>query len=199
MQDANKGLRSIPMRGKTPNVFVGLEDGTVVVGFEDMSPLQVWDLAVSKLAREFQGKGQWCNSMSNLPGGRIAAGWNTGSQYVVAVFDAATGKQLQELTGFGDPIYGLALVEDHLLTMCYDQTFRVMSQDAAGEVRRQCVCPRGEWRGGGISARSACVPCHFRVFARAPSHCCPSPRLDPLLLQSSLRRPSSRPLAFRSA
>ena len=190
MQDAKKGPRSIPMGDNQPHVFVGLDDSTVVVGFCDMSPLQVWDLAAGELVREFEGKGQHCYSMANLPGGRIAAGWNSGPQFVVAVFDAAAGKQLQELTGFGDYIYGLALVEDHLLVMCSDKTLRVWSQDSAGKVRRQCACPRGKGMGGRTRARCECVPCLSPVFARAPSHCGPSPRLYSPLLQSSRRRPS---------
>ena len=113
-----------------------------------MSPLQVWDLAAGKLVREFDGKGQYCYSMINLPSGRLAAGWHTGSRYVVAVFDAATGKQLQELTGFGNQILSLALAEDNLLTMCYDKTLRVWGQDSTGKVRRQCVWRRGKGRGG---------------------------------------------------
>ena len=114
------------------------------------SPLQVWDLAAGKLVREFEGHGEYCNTMINFPGGRIAVGWENGSQFVVAVFDAATGMRLQELTGFGASIPGLALVEDHLLTMCADQTLRVWSQDAAGKVRRQCERPRGN----GMEGRS---------------------------------------------
>ena len=149
IQDGAKGLRSIPMGKKKPNVFVGLDDDTVVVGFRDMSPLQVWDLDAGKVVREFDGAGQFCDSIITLPGGRVAAGWNTGSQYVVTVFGAFTGKQLQQLKGFGYYILGLALVEDHLLTMCLDKTLGVWSQDASGKVCRQCVCPRGTWRGGG--------------------------------------------------
>ena len=152
MQDANKGPRSIPM-GKFPNVFLGLDDDTVVVSFHHMSSLEVWDLDAGKLVREFEGKGINCYSMASLPGGRIAAGWNVG----VAVFDAATGKQQQLLTGFGGDIFGLALVEDHLLTMCYDKTLRVWCQDAAGKVRRQCVCPSGKGSGGRTRARCECA------------------------------------------
>ena len=177
MQDAAKGLRSIPMGGNKPNVFVRLDDGTVVVGFHGISPLQVWDLAAGKLVREFEGKGQYCYSMANLPGGRIAAGWcgrdplapANESRLVVAVFDAASGKELQRLTGFGNHVLGLALVEDHLLTMCHDKTLCVWGQDAAGKVRRQCACPRGKGRGGRTTARCECLPCLSRVFARAPS------------------------------
>ena len=108
LQDAATGLRSIPMGEDTPTVFVGLDDGTTGVGMKSISPLQVWDLAAGKLVRKFEGKGHGCFSMINLPGARIAAGWHTLSQYVVAVFDAATGNQLQELQGFGGSILGLA-------------------------------------------------------------------------------------------
>ena len=199
MQDAKKGLRSIPMGGNKPNVFVGLDDGTFVVGFQEKSPLQVWDLAAGKLVRELEGKGQGCYSMINLPSGRIAVGWNNGPRNVVTVFDAATSKPLQELTGFGNYIFGLALVEDHLLTMCSDRTLRVWRQDAAGKVRLQCVCPRGKGRGGRASARHECVTCLARVLACAPSHCELFPRPHPPHLQSSLRKPSLRPLALRGA
>ena len=137
------GLRSIRTGGKQPSVFLGLDDDTVVVGFDGMSPLQVWDLVAGKLVREFEGNGLLCYSMINLPGGRIAAGWSTGSECVVVVFDAATGKQLQQLTGFASIVFGLAQVEDHLLTVCYDKTLRVWSQDSAEKVRHKCVCPRG--------------------------------------------------------
>ena len=130
------------MGGKRPTSFVGLDDGSVAVGFYPMSPLQVWDLDAPKLVREFEGKGLSCCSMINLPGGRIAVGWHNGSRFAVAVFDVATGKQLQELTGFKSSIPGLAMVEDHLLTTCHDKTLRVWSQDAAGKVRCQCVCLR---------------------------------------------------------
>ena len=113
-----------------------------------MSPLQVWDLAGRKLVREFEGAGQYCSSMINLPGQRIAAGWLNGSEWVVAVFDAATGKQLQELPGFGNLFCGLALVEDHLLTTCFDKTFSVWNQDSAGKVRCRCLCA---WERGGMA------------------------------------------------
>ena len=156
MQDPAKGLRSVPLGGKKPNVVVGLDDGTVVVGPNDWAPLQVWNLDAGKLVREFEGSGQVC-SMANLSCGRIAAGWHNGSQCVVAVFDAATGRQLQELAGFGDPIFGLSLVEDHLLTFSYDKTLRVWSQDPAGKVRRQCACPRGKGRGESSGEGDVCA------------------------------------------
>ena len=142
MQNPKKDLRSIRVgKARVPDVFVGLDDDTAVVSFDDISPLEVWDLATRKRVRKFEGKGFACHSMINLSHGRIAVGWrcyrNSRSiQSVVAVFDAATGKLLQELTGCDRDIYGLALVEDHLLTMCGDKTLRVWSQDAVGKVRR---------------------------------------------------------------
>ena len=143
MQDANKPLRSISMGSNKPSVFVGLDDGTAVVGFQDESPLQVWDLAAGKLVREFKGNGRACHAMINLPGRRrrVAAGWHIsrpGSVFgdsVVTLFNAATGKQLQVLTGFFDTIYGMALVDDHLLVMSKDEALRVWTQDEAGKVR----------------------------------------------------------------
>ena len=105
-----------------------------------MSPVQVWDLAAGKLVRLFEGKGQWCYSMVNLQDERIAVGWYTGTCVAVDVIATSTGKLLQQLTGFSGYIYGLALVDDHLLIVCDDKTLRVWSQDAAGKVRR----PR-EW------------------------------------------------------
>ena len=140
-QDAAKRLRSISMKYK-PNVFVGLGDDTVVVGSEDMAPLQVWDLTKGNLVREFEGQGRICLSMTALPGGLVAASWNNGTLFVVAVFDASTGKRLQELTGFSYNVAGLAFVDGHLLTMCFDRNLRVWSQDSAGRVRRRCVWSR---------------------------------------------------------
>ena len=146
MQAAAKRLRSVPL-GAEPSIFVGLDDDAVVVGFDGTSPLQVWDLATGKLVRQFDGKGEWCCSLINLPGGRIAAGWRSGTNYVVAIFDSITGKLLQELTRFRGPIYGLALVEDHLLTMCNDKTLGVWSHDSERKVRRLPVRPRGKREG----------------------------------------------------
>ena len=123
------------MRAK-PDVFVGLDDNTVAVGFYDLSPLEVWDLAAGELVRKSDYLGQYCYSMASLLGQRIAAGWHNGTQNVVAVFDATTGKRVQELVGFGNHIYGMVLVEDRLLTMCLDQTLRVWNQDPEGKVRR---------------------------------------------------------------
>ena len=138
------------MGSTKPSVFVGLDDDTIVVGYVgylDKSPLQVWDLVAGKLVREFEGKGS-CASMAQLPGGRICVGWLNEWRHVVDVFEAATGKLLQKLRGFESYIIGLALVEDHLLTMCWDKTLRVWSQDAAGKGRRQCARPCGKGRGG---------------------------------------------------
>ena len=138
-------MRSIPTVNKS-NVFVGLDDDTILVGCNEMARLQVWDLVSGKLVRKLGGfmgtKGQYCRSMINLLGGRIAVGWHTGSQYAVAVFDVNTGKQLQELTGFAGPIYALAWVEKQLLVMCADKTLRVYSQDSAGKVRCRCMLQR---------------------------------------------------------
>ena len=135
-----------------PTVFVGLDSCTIVVGFEGMSSLEVLDLNTGKTIRTFQGGGSRCTSLVRIQGGRIvtriAVGWHHGMRWVVTVFDAVTGKQLQVLAGFESSIYGLALVEDHLLTMCHDKTLRVWSQDAAGTVRRQCVRRRATGRGG---------------------------------------------------
>ena len=164
MQNSRKGLRSatrsIPMgKFSVPEVIVGLDDDTAVVSFYGLCPLEKWDLAAGKFVRKFSGSGQHCYSMANLPGGRIAAGWHNGSQWVVTVFGTGTGWPLQELTGFGAPIFGLALVEDHLLTMCGDKTLRVWSRDkdASGLVRCQCVCPRGKESEGRTNARCECV------------------------------------------
>ena len=103
--------------------------------------------------------------MIKLPGGRIAAGWHNESQGVLAVFDAATGRQLQELKNFGgcrrDLILSLALVEDHLLIMCRaryttDTVVCVWSQDSAGKVRRQLVYPCGK-EGRGDAGKQTCL------------------------------------------
>lgn len=134
MQDAAKGLRSVQL-GTKPSVFVGLDDDTVVIGFDAASPLQAWDLANRRLVRQFEGTGQTSRSILNLQSGHIAVGWTTGSGNVVSVYEASTGKQLYELTGFRNLVSGLALVEDHLLSMCYDTTLRVWSQDSSGKVR----------------------------------------------------------------
>ena len=141
-----------------PNVFVALDDGTAVVGLADMSPLQVWDLAAGKLVREFEGKGSSCRSMINLPAARIAVGWSNGTHCVVTIFAATTGKYQQELTGFGGIICGLAFVEDHLLTMCYDKSLRVWSQDVAGRVRSVAAACGDIGRGGD---RDACALSSF--------------------------------------
>ena len=122
-----------------PNVLVGLDDNTVVVGYHESSPLRVWDLAAGRCVRAFEGSGQYCYSMISISGGRIAAGWYAGG-HVVAIFDVATGKRLQSLGlgDFGSYIFGLAFVEDHLLTMSQDHTLRVWSQPYVGKVRRHC-------------------------------------------------------------
>ena len=181
MQDPIEGTSSIRLGTNRPSVFAGLDDDSVVVGFFDMSPLQVWGLLWGRLVREFEGKGQKCESMINLPGGRIAAGWSNGAQFGVAVFDAATGKQLQELTGFRMGVCGLALVEDHLLTMCDDKTLRVWSQDAAGKVCRQCVCRRGKW----ADLREACV-CAVHLSYSLAISLTAARLLDPTLLSSKV-------------
>lgn len=121
------------MNGK-PNVFVGLDEVTVVVGLHGLSSLQVWNLAEGKLEREFEGKGRWCYSMVILSGGRIAAGWECDSQCVVTVFDVSKGQKLQDLTGFGSSIHGLAFVDGHLLAMCDDKTLRVWTESSEGKV-----------------------------------------------------------------
>ena len=123
--------------GASPSVFIGLDGDTAVVGFSVKSPLQVWDLATGRLVRNFDGNGWYCRSLVKLSGGRVAAGWFTSGRHVVCVFDVKTGRQLQEITGFSHRIYGMAFVEDHLITMNYDKTLGVWSQNSAGEVRCQ--------------------------------------------------------------
>lgn len=179
--------------GDKPNVFVGLDDNTIVVGFLGVAALQVWDLAAGKLAREFEGKGRYCYSVINLSDERIAAAWYNGSQHVVAVFDSATGKQQYELTGFEERTLALALVEDHLLSMCQDKTLRVWSQDSGGKVRRPCL------RGFADKslARACSDPdvrclCLLQFLSMMPLH-------DPTPTPSSRRRPTSRRLPLRKA
>ena len=100
-----------------------------------MAPLIVLDLATGRVSRRFHRKGGYCMSMIYIPDGRIAVGWNNDEDWVVAILDVNTGKQLQELGGLGDMVTGLALVEGHLLTLSRDKILRVWSQDAAGKVR----------------------------------------------------------------
>ena len=128
------------MDGK-PNVFVEIDSETVVVGFDGKYPLQVWDVAAGKLVRELAGRGTGCYSMVRLPGGRIAVGRHEHDAPVVAVYNLNSGKQVQQLTGFIGPTYGLAFVEGHLLTVSTDRSIRVWSQHSAGTVsrKRQCV------------------------------------------------------------
>ena len=121
-----------------PNVFVGLTDDCVVVGFEETAPLQVWDLAAAKLVRKLDGSGKCCRALARLPDRRrIAVGWNNCTVYVVAIFDVATGKRLQELMGFEDEVVDIALVDDHMLTLATKAGLRVWCPDFAGQVRCQ--------------------------------------------------------------
>ena len=118
-----------------PNVFVGLDDDNIVVGFHGSAQLQVLDLGTGTVVRELDGKGQYCYSMIGLPNARIAVGWYNGATYGVTIFDVNTGERLQDLTGWSTYTYGLALVEDHLLACTNDKALRVWSQDTAGKVR----------------------------------------------------------------
>ena len=151
-QDASK-VCSIPV-GNKPNELVALDDNTVVIAFDGRLPLQVWDVATGRLVRQFEGKGAFCYSMISLPGGRVSASWHTSLHYVVAIFDVATGRQLQELNA--DYCVGQAFVEDHLLTVCDDRTVRAWGQDSVGKVRHPCVRPCGKrnrgWMGRGADA-----------------------------------------------
>ena len=120
--------------GGKPNVFVGIDENTIVVGFNGEASLQVWDLAAGNLLRESEPRGQYCFSMANLPGGRVAAGWSSAGRQVVSVVDVNTRQQIQQLSGFGDYVRGLVFFENTLLTMCSDRALRVWTQDSAGMV-----------------------------------------------------------------
>ena len=136
-QDSAKALRSIPM-GRSPTVFAELDADTVVVGFYDYANLEVWNLATGQRVRRFEGKGHGCGAMLQLSGGRIAVGWckRSPDQWVVAVYDATLGKQVQELPGLlrWDC---LAFVQDHLIAIDHSTTISVWVQDSAGMVCRQ--------------------------------------------------------------
>ena len=191
----------MPMNGK-PNVFVGLDDDTLVIGYHEMSPLQVWDLVAGKVVRLFDGKGQWSRSMINLPRGRIATGWFTGVQSVVAIFDAKTGKQLQELIALGitstgwrwskitfSPcaktrpfVFGARTLRDRC-------AFVVLGRVGSGEESPVLSTPsRGcdAW----MHVR-LCVPYLSLVALEIPFYGGLSPLLNWPLLHSSLRKPRS--------
>lgn len=128
-----KPFRSIVM-SYVPRVVLGLDDDTVVVGLSQESPLQVWDLATGTVVRELEGTGKDCRSLVCLSGGRIAAGWVNGDQSLITIFDVNSGKQLQKLVGIGNNM-GLALVDDHLISVGGDRSICVWIEDAAGVVR----------------------------------------------------------------
>ena len=159
---APRSLRSISMSHK-PSAFVGLDSKTIVVGFRDAAPLQVWDLADGKLVRELDGVVKACQSMVNLPDQRVAVGCRDGLRFVVTVFDVSTGRKIQELAELGGDIHGLAFVENRLLTVCGDKTLRAWSQDNEGMVRG-----RRKRQHGVLSA--SLVPCLLLLTA--------SPRIE---------------------
>ena len=117
-----------------PSVVVGIDDSTVVVGFHS-GLSQVWHLPAGRRLRELAGRGADCRALASLSGRRAAVGCCVDEKYVVDIFDVDTGTQLQELPGFGNIIFGLQFVEDHLLAMTFDRTLHVWVQDPAGKVR----------------------------------------------------------------
>ena len=138
-----------------PNVVAALDDDTVAVAFQSTSSPEVWDLAEGKLVRTLDPdcEGRASRSIVGLPGGRIAVGWKVDETDVVTVFEAATGRQLQELRGYEGYILSQAFVAEHLLVLSEDKTLRVLSEDDAEQVRheseRASAAPREEeWMAG---------------------------------------------------
>ena len=115
-------------------MLVGLDDDTVVLGFESQSPLQVWSLATGAKVRDFEESGYLTRSMITLPMRRLAVGWASPRSHTVSVYDSLVGKKLQDLPGFGGAVNGLAYVNEHIVTASADQRLQVWGLAPSGMV-----------------------------------------------------------------
>ena len=114
-------------------MLVDLDNDTVLLGFEQRSPPQIWSAATGTKVRDFESIGKLCRSMLVLSMDRVAVGWVSGS-YCIAVYNSKTGKRMQDLSRFGNHVVGLASVGDDLLTVCQDSTLRFWAMNALGQV-----------------------------------------------------------------
>ena len=106
------------------------------MGFSDREPLQVWDLAKGVKLRDFCEVQRNCVALTHLLNDRVAVSCKVGSDStpVIAIYDVKSGKQKQRLTGHSDTIFGLAHIEEHIVSASWDGMLCVWSEETPGEV-----------------------------------------------------------------
>ena len=134
--------RNMSKTGHYIGAILPLGKSKALVGFTQEAPLQVWTISVeTKQAEvEFEGKRSGCRSIVGLGGGRVAVACQSRVDGklvpVVSVFDLASGKSLQDITG--DEIDGMVCEDGHLIGVGKTDLIVWDTQPAAGQV---CFTP----------------------------------------------------------
>lgn len=116
-----------------PTNFLALDADHVVISFDGLAPLQVWNLQSLTKVREFEGTIQWCYALIALPNARLAVGCSHDGTRFVDIYDMVKGKILQRIPTGSHHVTAMGYDNGHLI-VASAAGLRVWKMGPAGKV-----------------------------------------------------------------
>ena len=130
---------SVGLPGR-PACIAALDNSTVVIGYDELLPLQVWDVNTGTKLRETFEPGRDVTVLVAVDGEKVVVGWRPNVRPSVQVFNMRTCQRVQTVTGTGyiaADRQSIGVAEGRILVA----NFRVDVWDRDDPVNVRCAIP----------------------------------------------------------